>query len=241
MTTPRFNPRLSVTLDPPWLVADLGAPQRVLSFAPHRPGFVTTDRIVWRELRNADLPPELSVADYVTREMDAAGHAHAVAMLTSRSVRKFEQSEAEIDGCRVTCVATVGLGNAERIGTRTERDWGVEQYGTINIAVQIALPDGTGLTETAQIEALTIAAEARTAAVMEAGLHLRGAPVTGTGTDCIALAAPAGEIAYAGLHTALGEAIGRAVYTAVSKGAAQWVSENPRMLEKIFAPDGTAP
>ncbi|SFJ70199.1 adenosylcobinamide amidohydrolase [Celeribacter neptunius] len=226
-------PLLSVTLARPWLVAELGAPQRVLSFAPYRPGFVTTSRIVWRELRNADLPPDLSIEDFTRRDMTEAGYQDAVGLLTSRDIGKFQRTEVEIEGSRVACVATVGLGNAERIGTRTERDWGVEQYGTINIGVQIA----DGLTETAQIEALTIAAEARTAAVMEAGLHLRGAPVTGTGTDCIAIASPAGDGAYAGLHTALGEAIGRAVYQAVAQGAAQWVSENPMMMQKIFRPD----
>ena len=41
---------LTPTLTRPWLVADLGAPMRVLSFAPYRPGFVTVHHIVWREL-----------------------------------------------------------------------------------------------------------------------------------------------------------------------------------------------
>lgn len=221
---------LTPTLTRPWLVADLGAPMRVLSFAPYRPGFVTAHHIVWRELRNADLPPEVCVSDWISSEMAKAGHAEAVGMLTSRNVTKFQRAEAEVDGTRVAAIATVGLGNAERIGSRTPRDWGVEQFGTINIAVQLS----EAVTETAQIEALSIAAQARTAAVMEAGLSFPHGPVTGTGTDCLALAAPDGAQEYAGLHTALGEAIGAAVYTAVAQGAAVWVAENPEMMRKVF-------
>jgi adenosylcobinamide amidohydrolase len=46
---------------------------------------------------------------------------------------------------------------------------------------------------------------------------------TGTGTDCIAVAAPQGAEAFSGLHTALGEAIGQAVLRAVGKGAQVWM------------------
>ncbi|MFD2843910.1 hypothetical protein [Paracoccus cavernae] len=41
----------------PWLIADLGREQEVLSFAPHRPGLVRASRIIWREVRNSDLTP----------------------------------------------------------------------------------------------------------------------------------------------------------------------------------------
>jgi adenosylcobinamide amidohydrolase len=54
-----------------------------------------------------------------------------------------------------------------------------------------------------------------------------GKPVTGTGTDCIVVAAPGtdGGEAFAGLHTDIGAAIGRAVYDAVLQGGMAWVSE----------------
>jgi adenosylcobinamide amidohydrolase len=80
-----------------------------------------------------------------------------------------------------------------------------------------------GLTETAQLEALSIAVQARTAAVMEVGLHLDTGLATGTGTDCAALACDPGEGRYAGLHTALGEAIGAATRQAVAAAAADWI------------------
>lgn len=52
---------MKVTLARPWVVADLGAPRRVLSWAPHRPGICMANRIVWREMRNVDLPKDFDV------------------------------------------------------------------------------------------------------------------------------------------------------------------------------------
>lgn len=213
-----------VRLARPWLTFDLGAPHRVLSFAPHRPGFVTARRIAWREVRNADLPPGLDVQDWFEAELAEAGLSDAVAMLTSRDIGRFRQAEVMVEGISAACLATVGLGNAERIGRRRSHAGG---YGTINIAVRLSAP----LTDTALIEALSIAAEARTAAVMEAGLRLPTGIATGTGTDCLAIAAPAGTGAYAGLHTSIGEALGRAVLDAVAAGAADWMAEHDRLPE----------
>ncbi|MEO1532896.1 MAG: adenosylcobinamide amidohydrolase, partial [Pseudomonadota bacterium] len=64
-------------LAPPWLVADLGRPHRVLSWALNRPGFVTAQRIAWREVRNADLPEDLDAAAWFAAEIEAAGHTDA--------------------------------------------------------------------------------------------------------------------------------------------------------------------
>lgn len=210
-----------VSLARPWLVVDLGGPRRVLSFAPHRPGFVTARRIVWREVRNADLTPKLDAGAWLAGEMAARGWAGEVGMLTSRDLGRWRLARAEAEGVSATCVATVGLGNAEAVGRR--RALLPAGFGTINIAVMIE----SGLSETAQIEALAVAAQARTAAVMDSGLSLAcGSRATGTGTDCIAVAAPAGALVHAGTHTALGEAIGGAVRQAVAAGAADWIDEN---------------
>ena len=77
--------------------------------------------------------------------------------------------------------------------------------------------------EVAQLEAYAIAVEARTAAIMDLGLELATGRATGTGTDCLALAAPRGARAYAGLHTPLGEAIGAAVRQAVRRAGEDWL------------------
>lgn len=210
---------MKVTLDPPWLELDLGAETRVLSWSLTRPGFVTARRILWREVRNADLPEDLDVLGWFHGALAAHGAGDAVAMLTSRHLHAFETAEAEVEGIRAFCLATVGLSNAEHIGTRMDRtgtDW-----GTINIALHLDLP----LNDAALLELLSIVTQARTVAVMEAGFDLPTGRATGTGTDCIAVAAPAGDTPFAGLHTPQGEAAGRAVYRAVRKGAEIWMRD----------------
>lgn len=210
---------MRLTLDRPWLTAEFDAPRRVLSWAVNRPGHVTASAVVWREVRNADLPPELDVETWYTQELAARGQADAVAMLTSRDIRAYTQAHIQIEDVSVHAVATVGLSNAERVGQRVDRtghDW-----GTINVGVDIS----AGLTDAGLIEAMSIATQARTAAVMSVALGLPGGIATGTGTDCIAVSAPAGDVTYAGLHTNVGEAIGRAVYDAVSDGAQTWMDK----------------
>jgi len=208
-----------LTLDRPWLRLDLGTPHQVLSWAVNRPGFVTAEQILWREVRNRDLPQGRDVTEWFAGEVQAQGAGDAVAFLTSRDLRRYTEASAEVEGIAARAVATVGLSNAERIGHRM--DYSRRNWGTINIAVQIS----AGLTPAGLIEALSIATQARTAAVMEAGVALPSGTATGTGTDCIAVAAPDGPTAYAGLHTAVGEAIGQAVYTATHQGACAWINE----------------
>jgi adenosylcobinamide amidohydrolase len=202
--------------DHPWLALDLGTEMPVLSWAVNRPGLVRARRILWREVRNADLPEGLDVNTWLDAELAARDASDAVCFLTSCDIAQVCEARAEADGIRARAVATVGLTNAESVGTRlppAARGW-----GTINIAVTLS----EGLAEAARIEALSIIAQARTAALLHSGLRLPTGPVTGTGTDCIALAAPEGATRYAGLHTATGEAIGRAVLDAVTRGLAIW-------------------
>ena len=82
----------------------------------------------------------------------------------------------------------------------------------------------------ALVEAVSIAAEARTAAILDIGHPPAGPAITGTGTDCIVVTAPCdGEPEpWAGLHTAVGEAIGAAVYAATREGAEEWLVDNAR-------------
>lgn len=207
---------LELTLERPWLTLALGAPHRVLSWAINRPGFAETDQIVWREVRNADLPRELDVDAWLDAELETRGLNSAVAFLTSRDIRAYQDITVSIDGVSARCLATVGLSNAERVGARVDRS--AQTWGTVNIAV--ITPQG--LTDSARIEAISIATQARTVAILDAGIQLPTGTASGTGTDCIAVAAPSGTLAYAGLHTALGEAIGRAVLKAVSAGVSDW-------------------
>ena len=75
----------------------------------------------------------------------------------------------------------------------------------------------------------SVAVEARTLAVLEAGFATGpdGAAATGTGTDCVVIASPIGwdEAVFAGLHTALGEAVGAAVLAAMRAAVGEWMAE----------------
>jgi adenosylcobinamide amidohydrolase len=209
--------KVPLTLDRPWLRFDLGGPHQVLSWALNRPGFVTASAISWREVRNADLTPELDVLDWLTGQLAARGTPDDVCFLTSRDIRAVTEHSTSAGSATARAVATVGLSNGEHIGARLDhsgKDW-----GTINVAVQTDV----ALTQAALIEMMAIATQARTVAVMEVNHQLPTGIATGTGTDCIAVAAPEGSSPFAGMHTELGEAVGRAVFTAVLDGAQEWM------------------
>lgn len=209
--------RAEVTLDRPWLRMDLPQPMRILSWAPHGAGYTKARAILWREVRNADLTPEFDAEAWLAAQMPP----DAVGMLTSRDVGTFHQGFAEVEGVTAHCVATVGLSNAESVGARLPyhtADGGAD-YGTINIGLLTNAP----LTKAAQLEAMSIAVQARTVGVMAAGITLATGLATGTGTDCVALACPSGPARYAGLHTPVGEAIGAAVRDCLTRASAAWV------------------
>jgi len=206
-------------LNRPWLELDLGTRHRVLSWSLNAPGFVDAARIFWREVRNADLPPDMDVSGWLQDQLREKGQPDAVTMLTSRDLDAYETARATVDGVTATCVATVGLSNGERVGARVDRR--AKDWGTINLAICL----DTALGDAALIETLSIATQARTAAVMAVGYRLPTGLATGTGTDCIAVAAPAGQVRFAGLHTPIGEAVGRAVYDAIHHGAQVWMDK----------------
>lgn len=219
---------MSLHLNRPWIDFNLGAPHKILSWTLNKPGFTTASHIIWREVRNADLTKDLDVTHWLQTELAAKGWQDHPAFLTSRDVTAHHVAEATIEGVTAQCVATVGLSNAERVGHRLDRSG--KDWGTINIAVKLS----EGLTEAGFLETLSIATQARTAAVIDIAHMLpakgRFAPTTGTGTDCIAIAAPDGATQFTGLHTATGEAVGRATYDAVFAGAREW-------MEKVRRPD----
>ncbi|MDX3929800.1 MAG: adenosylcobinamide amidohydrolase [Shinella sp.] len=209
---------LQISCHPPFLVVDLGAPHRVLSWSLNRPGFVTARSIAWLQVKEDDLA-DADPAALIEGKMAAAGHGGAVGLMTSRDIRKHHRGEAVEGDVSADCVATVGLANAGRVG----QPRAMHRAGTINFAIRVSRP----MKPQGLIEALAIAVEARTAAILDLGWRVDGVAVTGTGTDCVAVAAPDlpdGDI-YAGQHTPVGAAVGRAVYDAVRKGAGEWIAE----------------
>ncbi len=205
--------RAEVTLDRPWLRMDLPREMRVLSWAPHGAGYTLANAIVWREVRNADLTPDFDAEGWLAAQMPV----RTVGMLTSRDVGTYHEGFAQVDDIEVHCVATVGLSNAESVGRRLP--YHTADYGTINIGLSVS----AALSEAAQLEAMSIAVQARTVGVMAAGVDLATGLATGTGTDCIALACLAGQGRYAGLHTPVGEAVGAAVRDCLTRASMAWV------------------
>lgn len=204
-------------LDRPWLDVRLPSRMRTLGWCLNAPGFGTAEAVHWREVRDADLGPGLEPGAWLDAELGRTGR-RGPCFVTSRDVGAHVLGEAVRDGARARCVATVGLSNAEAVGRR--RGASAVPAGTINVLVVLGAPLSGG----AMVEALSIAAEARTAAVLEARIAFpAGGLATGTGTDCILVAAPEGEGArHAGKHTAVGEAVGSAVSDAVGLGARDW-------------------
>ena len=153
----------------------------------------------------------------------SAGLDGAVGLLTARDLSASSASPRQAGDQAARCVATVGLGNALSAGDPP----GPFVVGTINLLVQVALP----LCDAALVELLALAAEARTAAVMDARVPSRRSArvATGTGTDCIVVAAPdagkrLGAAPYAGKHTLLGALAGGAVRESVARGVRRWIA-----------------
>lgn len=212
----------SVTCARPLLVARFATPRRMLGWAINRPGVTLADRVAWLEVTDADLPEDCDPVALLDSRLAALGAGGAVGFLTARDVRRHHVADARVGRISASALVTAGLSNAGRVGA-ARTDWRPPKAGTINILASVSCP----LTEAAFLEALSIVVAARTAAVLELGLSRPEGRVTGTGTDCVILAAPVegAPEAYAGLHTEVGEALGRAVQAAMTEAAAAWLAE----------------
>lgn len=205
--------------------------QRTLGWSLLHPGFANMSEIVWLEVHDGDLRPDVDPAVFLREKLVEAGLPDALAFMTARDIRRHHFSRRNVEGVEASCLATVGLSNGERVGSRRPVR---ARFGTINILVHVSC----ALTDGALVEALSIATQARTAAIMETRRPDDGPPITGTGTDCIVMAAPleGASVAWAGLHTAIGEAIGAAVYEAIREGAEIWDADFARLRNEKRAP-----
>jgi adenosylcobinamide amidohydrolase len=143
----------------------------------------------------------------------------AVAMMTGANVRRAAYSPVRRRSLVVGAWCTAGCTNALRVGDRAT--FTEAAPGTINLIVALNEP----LEDAAMAEAVQIATEARVIAVQEARVKSTrsGQRATGTGTDCIVVAAPIGIPAhrYSGKHTLVGEMIGRAVLASCRRALAR--------------------
>jgi adenosylcobinamide amidohydrolase len=216
-----------VALRPPLLTVRFREPQRVASWAIVGGGLRTARTIAWLGVRNADLPEGIDPAAFLAAQLAHAGLSDAVGLLTSRDLGAYVVHGVVHGHVSARCIATVGLGNALRAG---DPPTAASAPGTINVLCRVSVPLG----ERASLEAIALAAEARTLALLEARVpsSATGRPATGTGTDCIAIASPfvadAAGAAYAGKHTAVGHVIGAAVVGALRRGVASWLAEQTK-------------
>jgi adenosylcobinamide amidohydrolase len=210
-------PPFVVRCTPPFLIASLSSPHRGLGWSLLHPGFSIVRDVVWVQVRNRDLGPDIDPTELLRTKLVNAGLPDAVAFMTSRDITRWRFSEARVEDVDAACLTTVGLSNGERVGSRRSLR---AATGTINTLVRVSRP----LSDGALIEAISIIAEARTAAIIETRWADNGPAITGTGTDCIIVVSPCEREpdCCAGLHTAVGEAIGAAVYRATREGAEQW-------------------
>ncbi|MCX8998108.1 adenosylcobinamide amidohydrolase [Rhizobiaceae bacterium BDR2-2] len=209
------------------LAVRFDAEQAMLSWSLTRPGFRRATSVAWLQVTDADLPVGLDPRTLLRDRLASAGFGDAVQMMTSRIVERHHHASARSGRAQAFCLATVGLANAGRVGEPCRAP---ETAGTINLLAWVNQP----LDEAGLVEALSIAVEARTAAMIGLDWKPDGRTVaTGTGTDCVVIACPAeGERqTYAGLHTDIGATIGKAVCRAVEAGGREWLAERATRTE----------
>ena len=194
---------------------------RTLSWAVCGGGLGLTRAVAWRYVEHGELSPSTDAAKLLEETLKAHGLERAVGMMTARALSTFDCVEKQHDGVAARAVATVGLGNALAVGDAP----GPMRFGTINVLVQLS----HALDEAGLAEALSLATEARTAAVLDGRVPSRRSSelATGTGTDCIVIAAPEGgePLRWVGKHTAAGSLIGAVVREAVGRGVRRWIAE----------------
>jgi adenosylcobinamide amidohydrolase len=205
-----------------WLYARFDEPCMTLSWAIVGGGLQRSLGVAWHEITDDELQSSIDAAEFLRARMSELGLFDSVGLLTSRQLDAYVQTEQAHAGLSAQCVATVGMSNALRAG---DPPGSAARAGTINLLCHVSVP----LSFEAALEALAVATEARTLAVREAGLASTqsGEPASGTGTDCIVIAAPERGQAehYAGKHTPLGHVVGRSVHDAVAQGVACWQAE----------------
>ncbi len=181
----------------------------------------------YRRFMNRQVPKEYASEDPLA-EMNAFMKEHGLdpqttaALLTAANLADFGHEHLCLPGGTDVCAwVTAGLSNKARAGKAC--DVSSLFPGTINTILAI----GGRLTDAAFVNAVITATEAKTAALQDLNILLEeeGLTATGTTTDAVLIGATQqGEsYRYAGTATRLGYAIGRTVYEATKRSAAQFL------------------
>lgn len=206
-----------VECDPPWLIARFASRQRVASWSLNRPGLVIADTVAWLQVRDADFLPIEDPLAFLDGNLDRKGLVGAVGLMTAREIEHHHHASIGDEDGFIETLVTLGLTNGIIQGpdgclVDPARQ---EAVGTINMLLAVSHP----LTDGALLEILSIAAAARTAALLADGERM-----VGTGTDCIVVVSPDTEPRrqFAGLHTKIGMRAFMSIHQAVIDAQRQW-------------------
>ena len=216
-------------------------PAQFLSSAPLGEGLVTADWIISGQVSpQACLPDPESYLRGLAAQLgvpDRPDGSEVVGLLTAVDHRDLQVTTLVESGVTVISLATVGVdhGSSPRdkdVGSHDEPATpeaepliqpGTINPGTINL---VTLVDA-GLSIGALVCASTLATEAKTLAMVEAGLRTRqGLIATGTATDATVVghSGRGRHFKYAGSATLVGWLVGQAVYQSVTQGLAAYNS-----------------
>lgn len=209
-------PRVYTAL--PWLTVDMGQPCRVAGWPVVGASLGMARTVTWLQVCDADLPCSVDPGAFFLMLARRDGVPAEIGLLTAADIGRH----AVVRHQGSTAVVTAGLGNGESVLPGPPVP--LYRVGTINMLAVAPVP----LSERGLLEALSIITQARTTAILELGLRLPdGRPLTGTGTDCIVVAAPlAGDDGgqdHCGLHTEAGRALAAAAFAATGQACARWL------------------
>lgn len=214
--------KICTNVDDGALVIRFSSPLSILSWAPFNGGAFRANAVLNLQVpRNAGCDGLIESIDFPSECRRRGLCDSTVGLLTAADVGDFSSCRLDDNGLWVDATATVGLTNARSV--RDVNDvTGPRSPGTINLVVATnGLPTMAG-----RLEALHVAAAAKTAALRDAGIvsAKSRAPADITGTDVIVVGSD-GTIAadHCGLHTPLGSLIGRAVHDVVTRGIARFL------------------
>ena len=215
------NTPVKVVLNDKTLIIHLSKTSSILSWAPLNGGLTKSNYIFNHECDNFQDNDLGTIFNSVINRNNLPHNS--IGLVTGANVSRYEELFLSNGRLWVHTIATIGLNNARSVGDSADVDLDTQivRPGTINLIISCnALPHVSGL-----VEAIHIATMAKTYAMVESEVKSKKSEqlATGTGTDCIVVAG-GGEIQenYCGMHTVLGEMIGKAVKEIIQKGIQKW-------------------
>ena len=210
---------LTMDTDTFWLVSE--SPLKVLSSTVIGGDMRETSHIMSVRVPNDPTQRDFALKRpraFLRERAQALGNQNpVVGLITTLDHERLQVATHSEGGIKVAALATVGLTHVSAPGRHNVVYTGEGQAGTINLVV---LADAQ-LSPEAEVRAATLATEAKTLALFEAGVKTGdGSIATGTSMDTIIVASTGRGpfFRYSGTSTLLGNLIGRSVYDVVAAG-----------------------